>query len=351
MNNINDLKIKINGIEYSGAKNIIIKRSMLNLCGSIAFSIPDIFTESSSSWDFHLGDEYKIELNGTLISTGYIEEIIKKYGNNYQLEIYGRDKVCDLVDCMWIDTPNEWFNLSIKNIIQTFCAKYNLSVIVDDSATSLVMQKIEHFKANEGEYIIDLINRICFENNIFPISLGDGKLTLMSVRTNNFSDDTLEYKNNIIAGMTIQNITNRYSSYVVKGMGVSSNKKNLSDYIQCKGVSDDGVIERYRTFEILQDNLTDSGKCTNRAKFEKNLKAGFSDIVKYTLSDWVQSSGKVWELNSLVSVKDDILKINGYKLIAELEHTFDSKGFKTEMTLVNKNTFTTNGEQIKSDYV
>lgn len=349
---MSDIVIKINGISYSGFKEITVQRSMQAISGGITFIVDDIFYKDASKWDFKLGDEYHIEVNGTLIGNGYIDNIIKEYTKKtHILEVSGRDKTSDLVDCGWDETDNEWIGLTIKSIVTILCEAFDIELEVDDTATTKVLLKIDKFEANEGEKVIDLINRLCFENGIMPLSLGDGRLTLSSVTTNDYADDSLETNINIIAGTTVQSTRDRYSKYKVKGLGLETSNKQLLDYIQPSGETSDAVITRNRPYIVFQDNPTDSGKCKTRAIFEKNIRAGFSSTYSYGVNEWVQSTGKVWSINSLCNIKDDIIKINKIMLISDLIFRYSNEeGYFTNIVLVDKNTYTQNDVEIRSDY-
>ena len=67
---------------------------------------------------------------------------------------------------------------------------------------------------------------------------------------------------------------------------------------------------------------------------------GASRTVDYEVQGWTQSDGKIWPLNAMVQVKDDILGIAGESLLmSDLSFTVGDAGAITKMRLVDPNVF------------
>lgn len=347
---MSNLILKINKISYSGFESVHIRKSMLNICGGFAVATDNFFQGGTNTQEIKMGYGVKIEINNKQILDGWIDEMPIRFGKDYdRLEIRGRDNTCDLVDCCWDYTPNEWKNQSIKNLIKTMCSKFNINVIVDNSAQIEVENKIETFKASEGIPVSELINKLCRDAGILPISIGDGNLTLTKSSEVEYANDAIIVGGNAEGGELIQSNLNRFSVYKIKGYGISTDNKTLRDYIECYGSFSDPIITRERSFLTFTDNTTSSFFCRKKAIAEARIRAGLSRAIIYRVDNWVQSNNTPWEINKLVKVKDSFTGTDDSLLIAAIDFVYDENdgGDTAKIMCVDKTTFTLSEEAIK----
>ena len=339
---MSELILKINEVNYSGFDSVHIRKSMLDICGGFAVSVDNFFHGGTTAQEIKMGHGVKIEINGSQIIDGWIDEMPIIFGRNVdRIEIRGRDNTCDLVDCCWDETPNEWKNQSIKNLIKTLCNKFSITVIIDDSAQSEVETKIETFKASEGMPISELIFKLCKDRGILPISKGDGFLTLIKATSSEYTNDAIIVRANAEGGKLVQSNINRYSVYKVKGYGIATDNKTLQDYIECYGEFSDPIISRERPFVVFSENASTNFLCKKRAISEARIRAGLSRSVIYNMDGWVQSNDELWEKNKLVKIEDNFTGINDTMLIIATDFIYneDDGGDATKLMCVDKNTF------------
>lgn len=344
-----ELILKTNKIAYSVFESVHIRKSMLDMCGAFVVSTDNFFQGGSSSREIKMGRGVKVEINGYPIIDGWIDEMPIDFGQRYDhLEISGRDNTCDLVDCPWDETPNEWKNQTVKNLIKTFCNKFNITVITDDSASAEVETKIESFKANEGVPISELISELCRDIGILPISKGDGYLTLTEATTTEYSTDAIIVSGNAEGGRLVQSNKDRFSSYKVKGYGIGTDNKALADFVNCLGEFSDSIISRDRPFVNFAENATTSAICKKKAIWEARVRAGLSRAIIYNVDSWTQSDDKPWQINKLVKVQDDFTGIDDTMLIAMIDYIYDENdgGDTCKIMCVDRNTFSLSEDQI-----
>lgn len=344
-----ELVLKINNVAYSGFESVHIRKSMLDICGGFIVSTDNFFQGGTSNQEIKMGHGVKVEIDGHSIIDGWIDEMPIDFGRNRDhLEISGRDNTCDLVDCVWDESPNEWINQSVKNLIKTFCAKFNITVIIDDSASSEVETKIESFKANEGMPISELIMQLCRDIGILPISKGDGYLTLTKATTADYATDVLIVGGNAEGGRLLQSNINRFSNYEVKGYGIGTDNKALSDFIGCYGDFSDSIISRDRPFVDFAENATTSAICKKRAIWEARIRAGLSRAIIYNVDNWIQTDDKPWQINKLIKVKDDFTGIDDTMIIPAIDYIYDEDdgGDICKIMCVDRNTFSSSEDQI-----
>lgn len=345
---MNSIALNINQKAYSGFESVLIYKSMLSVSGAFAVSLNNFYIGGSPSDGIKLGHECKLEIEGQPVITGWVDRMPIRYGYDFNtLEIGGRDKTCDLVDCSHDTVPNEWKKQTVENIVKNLCSPFGISVAVDKSATAEANIKVETFKANEGQYVYEIITELCRDNSIIPLCYGDGKLTLTKATTDKYTSDGLMTGVNIDGAYLDQGDANRYSSYKVKGQGIGDDTKTLGDFVSCYGTFEDNIIDRYRPLVLFSDLATTLGGCQRKAKWEARVHAGISRLLEYQVPSWCQENGKIWEINNLVKVRDDILGFDSTFLIMDIKYIYNKeKGQIAKLGLVDKDTFNLSDNKI-----
>ena len=349
----NEIAIVKSGSRYTNWEDIHIHKSMLNMCSAFGFFAPDFFEGDIDAWGIKLGDEVTVEIDEQTVCTGYIDSMpIERHNRRGgTIQIDGRDKTCDLVDCSFTESANEWKGQTILKLLQKLCDPFDISCVVESNASGGVAKVIDTFKANEGDMVSDLIWRLCKEASVLPLSYGDGALTLTRASTSEYATDIIEsdtlQSGNVLWSRIEQTNKDRYSDYIVKGFGIGNDNKSLADFTHPIGEFSDGVIARNRPKVIFADSPTDNGKCQEQARWDARLRAGLSRARTYTIKDWAQTTGELWQINTLVQVIDEFSNFDGYMMIAKIDHFLDKRyGALTDLTLVDKNTFTLSADDI-----
>lgn len=349
------LVLKVNNMSYSGFEEVDIYKSMLIGAGGFVVSINNFYKGGNTLSDIKIGDGVVVEIEKQKIITGIIDAMPMRYGKNYSwMDIKGRDKTCDLVDCSFNFVPNEWKKQTVENIIKNLCNPFSIDVYVDPLVISQANVKIDTYKANEGEDVSDMISELCRDFAMMPVVYGDGRSTLTKATTSRYTTDGIITGKNVDAAATEQSNENRYSNYTVKGQGIGNdNKSSLDDYISCYGTFSDPIIKRIRPLILFTDLPTTIGGCQKRAKWEARIRAGLSRAIEYQVPGWVQTNNKIWEINYLTKVQDRILDIDKTMLILSVRYLFSKEtGEISKITVVDKDTFnlSDNTINIKSSF-
>jgi len=347
---MNDIVLKVAGKTYGGWTSVIVEKSLYRITGAFGFATTDIFPGNIKKWEFSLGDACSVEIDKQTIITGYIEDLPISYDNStHNVQVGGRDKTGDLVDCSFVQDAAEWKNQTILKIIKALCHPFDIDVVADASVASQVATKIPEFKTNESDVVFDLIAKLCRMGAILPVSYGDGKLTLTRAGTAYKANDALVLGENIKSGSIEQSNKDRFQTYIVKGQGIGTDEKSLlEDVTGPVGQIRDNVILRYRPLVIFTETPCDIGRCLARARWEARNRAGASRSLEYTVQGWVQSNGDVWPLNAMVDVRDSFLGINDTLLIAAISFSVDdTSGTVTRLSLVHPETFELLAEPIE----
>ncbi len=357
-----EITLSVRGEVFRGWTSVFVEKSLYQMVGSFSLTGTNIFPGNAQEWGIAMGDECKITIDDQDIITGYIDDIPIIYdAENHNIQLNGRDKTSDLVDCSFVqegdDQVNEWKGQKIIRIIEDLANAFGIAVSVDnsifpgvsldfqqDTVESRLNEKLPYesnFKANEGDTVFDLILKLCQMKAVLPISYGDGWLRLTEAGAV-LANDSLQLGVNIKAGAITQSNRDRFSRYIVKGQGEKTKDNTGAEASQVKGEYLDAVVSRYRPFVILSEYKIDNKWAQDRAKWEAVNRAGTSRNVEYEIRGWTQSNGAVWPLNALVSVRDDFLEIkdNEPLLIAAIDFIQDEEsGTITRLTLVHPDSF------------
>jgi len=339
---MSDIFLNINGNKFGGWTGATIRKSLYNMTGSFGLTATDIYPGNAQKWGIAMGDECTIEIDDQTVITGYLDEINISYdASGHNIQIGGRDKTADLIDCSFTQTAKEWNKQTISKIITDLCSPFGITIDIDDSVSEAAAEKTpnDKFKVNEGETVFDAIMRLCKTKGILPVSYCDGKLILTRAGTER-TNDSLELGVNIKAGSLSQSNKDRFQTYIVRGQGIGNDDKDLVSTNQPVAQYSDPVILRYRPLVVWPDCHCDTKYCQDRAMWEAVNRAGQSRRIDYEVQGWTQSNGVIWPLNSLVSVKDTFLEVETTMLISDINFIVDeSTGMITRLELVHPNTF------------
>jgi len=335
------IELSVNGVGYGGWTAVHVVKSMLTLCGTFGMTAVDPWPGKPEKWELKLGDACQVKVNGHVVMTGYIDSIPLSYDDrSHNIEVIGRDKAGDLVDCVHASAKNEWKNVSAYHILSALCEPFGIDLEVESGAQGAIYSKINGaFKANEGDTVFETITRVCALKTVLALSKGAGFLTIARTGSDS-ANDSIVYGQNIKRGSLSQNNSDRFSAYIVKGQAKGDANKAIEDYVQPVGRYDDDVVQRYRPTQIVVDAAVTKAECDARAQWESRTRAGKSRSVTYTVCGWTQSNGDPWGLNTLVIVDDPMFKISSQLVIAEIEFTKDhSEGEISRLTLMDPEAF------------
>ncbi|MCP4147915.1 MAG: hypothetical protein GY757_09200 [bacterium] len=335
MKNVEKIELIAGERAYNEWSEIHLLKSMNSLTGSFSLS-----TNYTKDITVEMEDFAEIEINDILLTSGHIDNMPLSYGREEgTILIEGRNKTGDLVDCPHEGEPNEWKRQTIGNITSALCAPFGIPVSIDPAVADRVKTRLDEFKANEGELVVDLIGRLCRTVGIIPLSYGDGKLTLTAASQNK-ANDSIVLGENALYARKIQSDRDRYSVYTVKGVGRYKEGQDLSAYLSPSATIKDNVIKRHRPLVVFAETSSDRKQCYDRAVWEYAIRAGFSRCLEYTMEGWTQSNGAPWDINQTAYVDDSYLDINKTMLIAAVQFILDeNEGLITKLLIVDPNTY------------
>jgi prophage tail gpP-like protein len=331
-----NISLKVKAQNLTNFSYMFVNHSMVNF--GPEFLLSSAFGQYTD-WQMKIDDAATLELEGTKIIDGYINSCDVSIPSNGRptIDITGYDKTKLILDSSYDGSSKEWKNQSLSSIIKAICGFFNIDVTEDSSVSSDLSSTLVTYKIDDGQKAFYHIANLCYAHGILPISLVDGKLTLTRAG-HEFINDTIEIGRNAISGVVYANNKNRYSKYIVKGQGIGNDSKSIKDWAQATGSFSDNGVNVSKSIINFFDLAIDNGGCGNLAQWLGIIQAGLSRRQVYTVKDWVDGNGDLWEVNKLITVKNDIMNINTTMLIIDIDFIQEGNN-KSIITLVDPNIF------------
>ena len=339
------LIIKIDNEYWDRPSDARIDLSVENIAGVFSLAFPQYVGDAIFKKITKMGSTAQILIGDVPVITGYIESIqVSNQMGNSRVTLSGRDKTGDLVDCSFTATPNEWKKQTVLDIVKNLCAPFGISVVASGNAATAAATVIDTYKAADGVAVFSLISQLCVDNAVMPISIGDGKLTLVRAEDAVALAEGIDNPGNAISAEFNADNMDRFNQYVVHGQGIETPEKSLDAFLQPFGSFADSIVTRVRTKSLYPENPTTSDRCLARAKWEAKYRAGMSRQFAYTMGNFVMKDGKPWKINSLVALNDNNLKYNGELYCHGVSFQRNGPRDRVVLSLAPKSTFTADGK-------
>ena len=334
-----DVTLTVGGNKYGGWKAIEISLSLEQIAGQFKLRTSDRWHGQEEAWPIIPGDACTVAIGDRTVITGYVDEANPEYDHkDHGIEVNGRDKTGDLVDCAAIYKTGEWLNADLKKIAFDLCAPFGVSVWTEVD----IGKKFPKFALQEGETVFEALERASRMRGVLLVSDGRGHLVLTRA-----SDVSLDAA--LIRGVNIEAATGcfshkeRFSWYIIKGQVPGASIFVPQDLppeqrSQLKATSEDAEVTRYRPL-IIYAEQGDGSTYKDRAVWERNVRAGRAARVQYTVTGWEYKPGAIWIPNRLVRVQDSYTGVDAELLIVRCTYLLDDGGSRTRLELCRPEAF------------
>ena len=122
------VELYLNGKIFSGWKTINVQRSLESMSGRFDLGIAVSPSDDVSA--LSPGSAMVLKMGSQTVITGYLDELKQQMsGTQKTINISGRDKTCDLVDCAIIHNSYQFKNQTGKQIAEAICKPFGVGVI------------------------------------------------------------------------------------------------------------------------------------------------------------------------------------------------------------------------------
>jgi prophage tail gpP-like protein len=332
------INLIVDGGQWAGWKSCEVSRQIDALCTQFALGLTDRWTPEAQPMALAAGMPCELKLMEQPFLSGWLDKADFVLANaDHTINVSGRDRTCDLVDCSAMNSPGQWRNIKITRLALALAEPFGIEVrafqVVED------LEPFPTFKLEEGETAFEALDRACKQKEVLALSTTDGRLVLL--RTGTMSSETeLVQGVNILEASASYDMTDRFSDYIVKGQRQGNDQDYGLTVSQVRGEAVDESVQRYRPYLIQAENQVNPASAVQRAKWEASTRAARAVTVGVTVQGWRQNSGSLWEVNLLTAVDLPFLKIQQELLTSKVTFslTLDG-GFTTKLELKDPKAF------------
>lgn len=377
----NAVRLLVNGTEYGGWKSVRISAGIERQARDFDLDVTDRWPgQTDIPRRIQPGDACQVFIGADLVLTGYVDATPIRYdGKSVTVGVKGRSKTADLVDCcplptgsstapavsaggQWADvkgpdgktgnsgkviaapamTANQWRNTKLEVIAAALAAPYNVRVLSE----IYTGRPLPEHQVQIGETVFESIDRMMRLRHVLSTDNEKGDLVFIDVGSTGTADTALEIGQNLLAGSTELDYKGVFSTYICKGQRTGTDEQYAADVAEEEGeasdessttvtgetaTASDARAKRRRILVIKQSGQADEGTCKDRAEYERAHRAAKALQTDYTVGGWRQASGKLWQPNLMVRVRDALIGFDADMVIAECAWVLDSNGMRAEI--------------------
>lgn len=339
---MDDLELLVNGMNYSGWTSLGVTRAIDAATTAFTSSLTEKWEAGDSSpaqvepWPILPGDACEVRLAGFPMVIGYVDIFKPSYSStDHTINIQGRDKVADLVDCSAVHTPDEWKNINLLSFAKTLAAPFGVAVTAEID----VGEPFPVCKLQQGETAFKAIERYARQRKALLMPDGAGGLLITRAGVRRAKVSLVQGENILNASGTIDH-SQRFSSYLVKGQASYSPDSTGETEAHISGGVTDSGISRYRPMLLVAETGGTSSSLQDRATWEANSRIGKSAAASVSVQGWRQSlGGPLWEPGLLVYVQSAWLRMDGWMLIRQVTYERGEGGTTAKLEIVSPQAF------------
>lgn len=343
------LFLQVGGKLYGGWKTMMVNASIETISGD--FDLGYFYSwDGQEALPINDGDACEVRMGDDVVLTGYVDEATEDLGSDtHDLQVTGRDKTGDLVDCSAVHKPDQWSGQKLEAIAAILCKPFGISVKAEtDTGAAFPVVKVQ-----PGETAFAVIERLCRMRAVLPVSDGKGGLLLTAAGKGGRAYSALVEGENIKHIRRVKNQQDRFSDYIVKGQQsglaavgggnvevlTADGEVTTRAAAPASGKAKDAGITRYRPMLVVAEGEASGHSPQTRALWEATVRAGRGLRVEVTVQGWRQGDGALWRPNLYVHVKSPKLALEDTLLIASCAYSCNESGTITVLSLARPDAF------------
>ncbi|OUS51472.1 phage tail protein [Shewanella sp. SACH] len=344
--------LKAGGNIYEGWTKISVTRSLDAMSGAFDLELTWRWQNNEEQYRKFVipitqGQACTVDIGGERIITGYVDDWVPSYDEStVTISVSGRDKTADLVDCS-IDYPSGQFNnQTISQIAEAVCKPFGIKVIVNTA----VGEPFQRIQIEQGETPHELLSRLAKQRGVLLTSDTFGNLVITRASKVK-AGVSLILGENVKAARGRFSWRQRYSNFTIKAAGAAHGNWDSAPISAVGGIKadiKDPQISRYRPLIIVNEEITTAEGAAKRGQWERQRSIGKSNTAEYTVTGWrIPQTGKLWNINTLVPVVDQILGLDEEMLVLSVMFSEDDAGRLAVISVVRPETMDIPAEVVK----
>ncbi len=362
------IAIEVAGTVWDEWTAVEIIRDLAELSGSFWLELRDsarstaAFPFATTAWTVAQavkpGMTATVTVDGEPVLIGYVDEVIATAAEgDAWVELIGRDKTADLVDCTAAPTgPSEHNNIDLLAIAQRLAEPFGISVRAEVD----VGERFARFVVDAAEPARAAIEKAARQRAVLVTSDGVGGLVLTRGGSTRAAG-ALQFPGNVIESEGRYAWQERYGDYYVLGQAEKAAQLDRSAAqldaraaprdtpvevatdaekagVVITGHARDEMIGRYRPIVSVARMQTTAAPAQTTADWMMRTARARAQVLKLTCKDY-RAGGALWRPNQLVFVDDRYQGVYRDMLIAAVAYRWGERGATTRLTLVGPASF------------
>lgn len=351
---------------YAGWTDITINRAIDRMATSFDLQVTERWDSQNSVWSIHPGQKIVLRIGNDVVLTGYANTYRAGCdGHAHTVNVSGRGKTQDLIDCMPDIPGGQFSNYDLVQIARALSAPFGIDVI----STLASSPKPESVTIQRTETAFQFIERLARLSSVLVTDDEQGRLVLTTVSQKRATDAILMGPGgNVIRAEADLNDSRRFSTYIMKrqdGATTGGPSDNLFQLIGTDAASPPAVaasapqrytaidpsIARYRPHVSIAEVALDSSGMMERVQWQARYAAAKSVKVTVELPGFRQSDGALWKCNQMVGCNLPYLGIDQDLFIAGISYRQSRSGSTASLVLGPPDSYTPDPGQIRRSKV
>lgn len=332
-----DVALVVDGQEWRGWTEVTVERYIDALAGAFRLQLTTRWPGISEPRPIAPGLDAQITIGGEAVITGRLRDVQPAYDRQSNgVAVTGADLTQRLVD--FSAMPNQYSGLGLSELIGRIVAPFGITVI----ASASLGEPVARFVVEDGETAFDAIERACRLRGVLPLTNAAGQLVLARAgETAATAAVRGGWGGNVEAARGQFTDRDRASEYIVKAQRPRRDTDDdESSAAHIVGTALDETVVGYAPLIIIANDPLDQAEALARAQWERSIRRGRARRVTVTLSGWRDADGKLWQVNTRVPYRDDILGIDAELLVAGVQLQRSDQGTTAILELADPAAFT-----------
>ncbi len=306
-----DVVLTVDGNIYGGWTSMNITHSLEDMAGQFSLSLTMKWPDATSM-PIKQGQSCTVKIGSDLVLSGYIDDWLPSYdAETVKLEVQGRSKTLDLVDCSVVLSSGQLNGLTLTEIAKRVCKPFGIDVVAEvDTGAAFSKVTVE-----QGETAFEFLDRLAKQRAILMTTNSAGNLVLTKA-SSTVLDVRLQLGVNILAARGRFSWRDRASQYIVKGSasggGASWDDVSPKQIGGMQTIVTDPEINRYRPKIVISEDIVTAGGSSMRGQWQKQRTIGQSNQTEITVAGWRTGgeTGELWSVNKRVQIIDELQGLN-----------------------------------------
>ncbi len=329
-----DIELKVDGMIHSGWLEMHVTRGIDRFSGAFQLKMTERHFGQPEKESIQTGSPCELLLDGTTIITGYVdttEYVIDT--ERHEINVIGRDKAGDLVDCSAILPSATRFGdvkgQSLPKLAKLLCDPFSIKVIDTVGLTD----PVENIHITPGDTVFDVLTEAARKVGVFIMSDGLGQIVISRAGTE-VNPTPLILGGNILSADYKKNNVERFSTYFSLSQTPANDFWNGEQATSQESKALDKYIGRYRPKVAVVDHVGDRKTLSDQVQWRRNRCRGRSRTLRVKVAGW-SSDGRLWQPNELVKTEISGWGLNMYLLVVSVKQSISiGDGTITELELV-----------------